>query len=1314
MKLQRNLKMIPYTDLNPTDHELKYIFHLSDIHIRPFQRHEEYRRVFESLYRWLQEWKTKHVNQMAGIVICGDILHNKNELTPECEMLTLEFLHSLADIFPTFLIAGNHDAVLNNRDRLDSLSSILYHRKHDSLYYLRTSGLYRWNNVVFVVHSLLDEYENIPNEWMNGMYRKDGDHWIALYHGGVGKFRTNSGWESTSDYSIEKFSAFDMVLLGDIHYFQYLDPKKRIAYCGSLISQNMGETDPYHGFLQWNLKDYSSEHVRVYNEFAFQECVLDGNVLRETHGQWIWEWKKTPPENNIPQRGTIRMIVHDMSDEHFWECKHRCKTIFPSIKWIHVEEHFTPIIHPIQHNNDDDDECLIRQYIDQYVEIEEQTREDMIQILLKYRSQEIEHQCQHWEWLYMEFTNMFSYGGTQMLDLRTLTPHEVIGILGMNSSGKSTLIDVLTFLLFGKITRYAHGQTIPKEVIHVKHDSFSGEVGFRVGGRMFVIRKQGKRQKNGKITMKQQFYHIHSDGQREEISMDQRRSTDKEIIKYLGTLEHLLFTSFALQAHEKSFRDLTQGQRKEYLFHLLQLDTMDTLKRQYEEKYKEHQVEIKQSRERVGKWSLLQWTKERDHFQSQMTKCVLEKQKYTETLAGLEERWQDLHRQFILVNVSKEQFIEKQTEFDVLRRTFEQYCMTFEDFFVRKNTWPSVTELTLERVELEQFNPCPSVLEPNDLMCTHLKKWLPSNEDQIKDDYEKFVQEEKRIWTIWENRKMIEKKYIERKRTIDTEIQFLKTQMENYNVENIPQNVSLRNIAHGQEMISATLKTKQEWIQKRHDLQEEMDSYQISKSEQEWNQLEHISWCVLENLQMEFHQLQLRHDILQSEYKETFDIEYNPTCSACDKNPFRHRKLHLQTELNHLECEQMEWKHRYHEAYSQIYQTLTNIWKEFECEEESDGDCTLLKKKWTNLRREYMEKQKKVRQLGQEIQKCHAKEEECIQLENTYRIRIFEMQISSLQQQWKKSRERADWVEYEMIPWEDWKTLRQKWDQYHYSSTIPEYKARMHKLQQYESFYQEYNDFLIRYSEMKVRFELEKRQFTEFKCQYQKELEICQQNEQLNVMLDKIKRETETCQKELDRCTEICIQQETQFAYRQEQFEQWRKDKMVYDEMIKMSVFEKAMIKILDKDGLPLFFLQRYLPKLESKLNDLLTPFLHKQVHLCIENDDILLSMDAFPNGDIVRNFYGGMESFMIDVALKIIFSRMAKVGRSNFFIIDEGISVLDKDRLGSLQDFFSFLTCYFDHIFIISHIPMVQEVVHHSYQVIKSNEGYSRLVKSF
>ena len=73
-----------------------------------------------------------------------------------------------------------------------------------------------------------------------------------------------------------------------------------------------------------------------------------------------------------------------------------------------------------------------------------------------------------WNIICIQFSNLFGYGEGNTIKFPLDEKNTIIGIFGSNSVGKSTIIDIISLLLFDKLTRFPHGQSIPKEVIHFK------------------------------------------------------------------------------------------------------------------------------------------------------------------------------------------------------------------------------------------------------------------------------------------------------------------------------------------------------------------------------------------------------------------------------------------------------------------------------------------------------------------------------------------------------------------------------------------------------------------------------------------------------------------------------------------------------------------------------------------------------------------------------------------------------------------------------------------------------------------------------
>ena len=115
---------------------IKRIIHFSDLHIRLFKDHELYKKIIQTA---LNEWKSL---QPDRIVFTGDLVHSKNQMTPELVEFVAWVLTECAKITKTILIIGNHDFLENNNSRLDALTPIIDSLQNSNIVYLKNRGVY--------------------------------------------------------------------------------------------------------------------------------------------------------------------------------------------------------------------------------------------------------------------------------------------------------------------------------------------------------------------------------------------------------------------------------------------------------------------------------------------------------------------------------------------------------------------------------------------------------------------------------------------------------------------------------------------------------------------------------------------------------------------------------------------------------------------------------------------------------------------------------------------------------------------------------------------------------------------------------------------------------------------------------------------------------------------------------------------------------------------------------------------------------------------------------------------------------------------
>ena len=216
---------------------IKRLIHFSDLHVRLFKDHDLYKQI---LTQALSEWKALKPDR---IVFTGDLVHSKNQMTPELVEFVAWILTECASITKTVLIIGNHDFLDNNQSRLDALSPIIDSLKNENIVYYKNRGSYEDENIEWVVYSLMDH--NIKPEIPQTDRVK-----IGLFHGPVIGLSTDIGYKFEDGFDISNFSGLDLVLCGDIHKRQVFDiPGKKKAYMvGSTIQQNFGETLNKHGY----------------------------------------------------------------------------------------------------------------------------------------------------------------------------------------------------------------------------------------------------------------------------------------------------------------------------------------------------------------------------------------------------------------------------------------------------------------------------------------------------------------------------------------------------------------------------------------------------------------------------------------------------------------------------------------------------------------------------------------------------------------------------------------------------------------------------------------------------------------------------------------------------------------------------------------------------------------------------------------------------------------------------------------------------------------------------------------------------------
>jgi DNA repair exonuclease SbcCD ATPase subunit len=540
------------------------IIHVADIHIRLYKRHQEYREVFKKLYDSLA--RRSDIAESV-IVVAGDIVHSKTDMSPEMVEMVSNFLKELRALTRVIVIPGNHDMNLANRNRLDALTPIIDNINADDdkkIDYLKHSTIFKLENLSFSVCSLLDDsWPVVPSN--------STDTKIALYHGPINNATTDIGYKITNRIGVSSFDGYDMVLLGDIHQTQVLQEKApglpEIWYPGSLIQQNHGESFESHGYLVWDVDTCKVvEFVEIKNDYAYFTLRISGDTI-------------PPLPTNLPQNLRLRLVVENIDNHKIKKLIAVLRKKFTILEFSINQSKQSNVdvknaTNDIEHINDVNvQNKLIGKFIDEHDTASESLRDKVLEISTSLNDQIHDDELPkniRWKPISLKFDNLFSYGAGNSINFEDMTG--VYGVFSANATGKTSAFDAMCFALYDKTPRAFKGS----HIMNTRSDTFSCEFEFDVEGVRYIIERNGTRKKNNEVKVDVNFFRVEND-ERISLNGDDRRDTNANIRSYVGSYEDFILTSLSVQNQNSLFIDIGQSDRKDLLSQFTGLTIFDRL-----------------------------------------------------------------------------------------------------------------------------------------------------------------------------------------------------------------------------------------------------------------------------------------------------------------------------------------------------------------------------------------------------------------------------------------------------------------------------------------------------------------------------------------------------------------------------------------------------------------------------------------------------------------------------------------------------------------------------------------------------------------
>lgn len=530
------------------------IAHTADIHIRSLDRHDEYEDVLNYFADNCKERNTDVA------FLGGDIFHTKTQgISPEYIDFLSRWLRRLArSVKHVIIILGNHDGNLMNRQRKDAVSPIVEALNLNNVFVFQKSGVYQiekgFNLCVF---SIFDE-----NGW-DKVKPIEGEINIAAYHGGVVGATTNS-WIVESEITPQFFDAYDICLLGDIHKTQFLSHRKGvpwIAYPGTPVQQNYDE-DANKCYLEWNIKsktDITVTKCSLPNRHPFVTLDYTDNESFEVQLETV------PLHSRIRIRHTELLSQQTNNEIHLRIAAFQPKdVVFQSL--VNKKENKVQINNiEIEKQHLVNDKSLVA-IIDNYkqtqgIQLSQVTLSEISNKIKLYisKSNIDTTSTRKWKLKRLEWDNTFSYDKSNCINFENLSG--IVGILGPNKSGKSSIVGTLLYALFNSTDR----GSLKNIFVCNKNESYcSASAVFEADGKTYIADRitSKKYDKKGISATTNLNLFEYVDDKLVDMCEESRIETEKTLQSILGTLDDTLATSISTQFDNNNFINSGSAKRK--------------------------------------------------------------------------------------------------------------------------------------------------------------------------------------------------------------------------------------------------------------------------------------------------------------------------------------------------------------------------------------------------------------------------------------------------------------------------------------------------------------------------------------------------------------------------------------------------------------------------------------------------------------------------------------------------------------------------------------------------------------------------------
>ena len=573
---------------------IELVVHCGDIHIHKDTRLEEYRQVFDTFYNKLRELKPDR------IVVNGDTWNDWVELKSDGFLLLGEFLNKLSHISKVIVTLGNHDFTKKNLNKTDTIKAVTTLLDNNNIIYYDKTGFYDDENVVWSVWGHADR----GNPWKDYPITKDKTKtYIDLYHDPINNVKLYNGTTYTkSNIPSIKDLKGDISMLNDIHLFQAFENGTK-AYSSSLIQQNWGEDPVNHGFLIWSISNKKFEFITIPNDHGFINLYINEMTDYDNLNLTSPIFKDSEVKVHWKDYSSNITTINEKKIRDY--IKEKFNTIKIKFEKTHV---YTDVISSemLSESLDLTDLKVQTTVFKEYLQEQKYKKDDVEEILkidevinsrlnLSSNKTNIE-----WSIDKFWFSNFKSYGDNNEIDWK-----DTDGIIQISASenqeGKTTILDAITYILFGKTTTTLSPEKFgDSRYINNKRNldyCFGGAV-IDVNGEKFTIQRKTERVWNkNKILITScpttiDYYQTEVISEKNKLTGDAKKKTQDKLDLILGDIKDFIRLSFT---NADNLNDLLSETRSVFIDSIIKDAGLDIFELKLNE-FKEYKKELSEEK----------------------------------------------------------------------------------------------------------------------------------------------------------------------------------------------------------------------------------------------------------------------------------------------------------------------------------------------------------------------------------------------------------------------------------------------------------------------------------------------------------------------------------------------------------------------------------------------------------------------------------------------------------------------------------------------------------------------------------------------